>query len=460
MKLPQAPPPFNDLFRGLDPARFPPILSNAAATDHEGQYRHWDTLHRIPPPDGLTPEEWWLRTKFARLSILKRLPLTDTAGHNFNYALPDPALARLHMIDQRASVRASGEISMGEAVANPATRDRYIMSSLIEEAITSSQLEGAVTSRGVAKEMIRSGRRPRDKSEQMIYNNFQAIQFVRSQRRTPLTPEFVCQLQRIVTDGTLDDPADAGKVQSPDDTRVKVWSDSGQVLHNPPPADQLPERLEAMCRFANGEQVEGFLHPVVRAILLHLWLAYDHPFADGNGRTARALFYWSMLNQGYWLAEYLSISRILTKAPSQYARAFLYTETDNNDATYFLLYQLRVICRAIDEFYEYLKRKMREVRAVEALLKASVGINYRQLALLSHALRNPGRTYTFRSHATSHNVVLQSARTDLLDLEDRGLLVRRKIGKAFSFEAVPDLSRRLRHLASDPSSADAQPFPA
>ena len=61
----------------------------------------------------------------------------------------------------------------------------------------------------------------------------------------------------------------------------------------------------------------GFIHPMIRSIILHFWLAYDHPFVDGNGRTARALFYWSMLRHGYWLFEFISISQIILKGPDQ-----------------------------------------------------------------------------------------------------------------------------------------------
>ena len=420
------------------------MLSGASSTTGDGQYRHWDTMRRIPPPDGLTVQEWWLGTKFSRMSLMKQLPLTDADGRQFTYGLPDPALAMLHRIDQRVS----GEIGISEVVVNPGTRDRYIVNSLIEEAITSSQLEGAMTSRVVAKEMIRTGRPPRDTSERMILNNYHAIQFVRENRKSLLTPELLCEIQRIVTNGTLEHEEDAGRIQRPEDDRVIVETeDRRTLLHKPPPAEQLPGRLDAMCDFANGVWSEGFLHPVVRAILLHFWLAYDHPFADGNGRTARALFYWSMLSEGYWLAEYLSISRILRGAPAQYGRSFLYTETDDNDTTYFLLYHLKVICRAIDEFYSYLHRKVSEVRDVEKLLKSAIGLNHRQLALLSHALRQPDTVYTFRSHANSHNVVRQSARSDLLGLEARGLVERGRVGRAFAFYAVPDLADRLREQA-------------
>jgi Fic family protein len=277
----------------------------------------------------------------------------------------------------------------------------------------------------------------------MILNNYRAMEFMHEEMGPELTPDLVLELHRILTDGTLDDPDAAGRLQAPGDDRVVVLDEKGAIVHQPPAADQLPERLEAMCTFANGGGSKTFLHPVVRAILTHLWLAYDHPFEDGNGRTARALFYWSMKTQGYWLAEYLSISRILRQAPSKYSTSFLHVETDDHDATYFILYQLSVIRRAIEELQEYLKRKMTEIRNFEKLIASSVHFNHRQLALLRNAIREPHQRYTFQSHAMSHNVTHQTARTDLLALARAGLLERHKTGKQFVFSPSRDLPDRL-----------------
>ena len=83
----------------------------------------------------------------------------------------------------------------------------------MEEAITSSQLEGAATSRRVAKDMLRSGRTPKNRSERMIVNNFRAMQRIRELRATPLSPALICDLHRIVTEGTLDNPEGAGRIQ-------------------------------------------------------------------------------------------------------------------------------------------------------------------------------------------------------------------------------------------------------
>ncbi len=441
MRIPLKPPNVGELLENIETEKL--VKSLSASHSPDGKYRHWNELRHLEPPEGLDHKEWWLGIKMARMHISHPVPLTDSQGESFTYSIPDGAMERMHKIDQRAS----GRIEVSELVTNPSTRDRYIINSLIEEAIASSQLEGAVTSRRVAKDMIKTRRNPRDKSEQMILNNYYAMEFVREYRHESLTPEFVCELHRIVTDKTLDDPDDAGRLQVSGEERVIVW-DRGQetILHTPPPAEQLSERLKALCRFANGKEPEGFLHPVIRAIIVHFWLSYDHPFVDGNGRTARALFYWATLKQDYWLMEFLSISRILNKAHAKYPRSFLYAETDDRDLTYFIIYQLKVILRAMRELNEYLRRKMEEVKKVELLVKGKEDFNHRQLALIGHALRHPDGFYTVESHRSSHNVAARTARTDLNDLASRDFLLRGSLGKAQYFVPPEDLAQKLREM--------------
>lgn len=440
-----APPPnFDDLLAALAGSgnRIAEVLRAPVPANGSG-YIHWDKLRHLDPPGNLTHEEWWFSLKWGRQHLLRAFPLTDPEGNYFLYGTPDAVQRSLHQVDQRCS----GEIAMPEVVtADDQARQHYLVNSLMEEAIRSSQLEGATTSRRVAKELLRSGRPPKDRSERMILNNYRALQFMR-EVGTQLAPETVLELHRIVTEGTLDDPGAAGRLQTPDEERVGVFErDTDRLLHSPPPAEQLPARLEQLCDFANDEDdSERFIHPVVRAILLHFWLAYDHPFEDGNGRTARALFYWYMRTRGYWLVEYLSVSRILSDAPSKYARSFLLTETDERDTTYFIIYQLKVIERAVAELHEYLDRKVREIRDVERLMKSGAAeFNHRQLALLGHAIRNPGQIYTFQSHSASHTVTHETARNDLLPLLDKGLLQRRRVGRRHLFTAHPRLADRLR----------------
>jgi Fic family protein len=383
-----------------------------------------------------------LKLKLARGQGRRQLPLTDIQGQRFTCVLTDEALSRLHWIDRFAS----GRIEAPEAITNEATRDRYVVSSLMEEAIGSSLLEGAATTRQDAKQLLRSGRQPRTRAETMVVNNFQTMQFIRRDLEEPFSVELILEIHRMVTEGTLDHAEDAGRIQSPAEPRVDVGDpiDPTVVLHQPPLAEDLPQLLDDLVDFANQGEDGPFVHPVVRSIALHFYLSYLHPFVDGNGRTARALFYRSMLRQGYWLAEFLSISRLLYLAPAQYGRAFLYTETDDADFTYFLIHQLEVVARAIEELLAYLEVKVADVRAIEKAVRNFPGLNHRQIALLSHAARRPDAVYTFDSHRRSHNVVYQTARLDLLDLEARGLLERRQVGRQMRFYPVPGLADKLQ----------------
>lgn len=287
----------------------------------------------------------------------------------------------------------------------------------------------------------------------MIVNNYRAMLGLSEYRDQPMTVEAVNRLQRMLTEGTLRDPDAAGRVQRPGEERVRVVASDGTIVHVPPPAEQLEERLASMCAFANEGPASPFVHPVVRAIVLHLWLAYDHPYEDGNGRTARALFYWSMLRSRYWIVEFLSISRVILRTPAPYYRAFQYTERDGFDATYFVLHQLRVIRQAIEDVQAYLRAKQAELGRASRLLRGT-DLNHRQIALLSHAMRHPDAEYSFRSHQSSHRIAFQTARLDLLDLEERGYLVRTKRGRAFYFLPVADLDRPIVGPHAPPVSSD------
>jgi Fic family protein len=422
----------------MKPDQYPAIWKAVSEPPFRGKYLHWDELRHLRVPDGLSHGELWAGLKGQRLGLRKAIPLRDIHGQRFTYILPDPIPEQLHVIDRGAG----GTLELPEQITNADTRDRYVVHSLIEEAITSSQLEGAVTTRRVAETMLREGRPPRDRDEQMIMNNYQTMQRIRSLKAERLTPDIIFELHRLVTEGTLDDPSGAGRLRRESEP-VDVADQYGEVFHVPPPAHELDERLEAMCRFANDGSKQEFIHPVIRSIALHFWLAYDHPFIDGNGRCARALFYWSMLHHGFWLCEFISISRVILKARSAYYTAFLHTESDENDLTYFLLYHVQVLQTAVDQLHKYIKAKVDELRQLEHELRGLEALNHRQRAIISHALRHPNHRYTIESHRNSHSVVYQTARTDLLDLVRRGLLRAYKIGKTWQFQPESDLAEKL-----------------
>ncbi|NNM58302.1 MAG: Fic family protein [Legionellales bacterium] len=449
MKLPRKPPNIDTILESYEDKKLLDLMFHSRiqlkpVTDNN-EYVHWDKLRHLKPPANLSSEEWWFTIKWARRLLYKPLPFNDIRKQPFVFAVPDPLLYKLSMID-----RAMGNSAQSNSYAlNTQIRDTYSVNLLIEEAITSSQLEGAVTTRNVAKEMLRSQRKPRDISEQMILNNYHAMQFIRGLKNETLTPNIVMELHRIISLDTLEKKEQEGHFRTAEDDIRIVDVREDLILHTPPNADELAERLQKLCDFANAriDDEKLFIHPVIKAILLHFILAYDHPFADGNGRTARALFYWSMLHQGYWLTEFISISHILKKAPVKYGKAYLYTETDDNDVTYFLFHQVEVILNSIQALHQYLEKKANEIKEAKQLLLAtnrlSEQFNFRQLSLIRHALRHPQMHYEIKNYQHSHNITYDTARTDLLALAEHGVLVKQKIGKKFVFVAPAELRKRL-----------------
>ena len=446
MKMPTPTPSLLDLAREGRFERIPDLLASGIGKFPENKYPHWSKLRFLSPPEGFTSEEWWLAIKMARGSVRHPLPLADKAGRPFAFSDSGYLYRMLHEIDRDAG----GRIELPADVATADSRNRYLVNSLFEEAITSSQLEGAATTRRVAREMLRSGRKPRDRSERMIVNNYRAMEFARDLVREALSVPMLVELQRLLTEDTLDDPDAVGRFRRPSDQVYVIDQRDGTVLHEPPDANEIDERVERLLRFANAPDDAPFVHPVVRAILLHFMIGYDHPFVDGNGRTARALFYWAMARYGYWMTEFLSISTIIRKAPVQYARAYVFSETDDNDVTYFLDYNLRVILRSIRQLHAYLGRKAQETHDVQQLLDRSVSasvLNHRQVALIVAMRKRPDALHTIESHRRSHHVSYQTARTDLLDLAELHLVTTAKRGRAFVFKAAVDLEQRLRGLA-------------
>lgn len=442
MKPPPPAPSISDLSGG-DPLRELRLRQRAKTTPDDA-YLHWDKLRHLRPPEGLTSEDWWLVLKLKRESNAIQVPLLCAKNGRplqlSRHARIDQALAE-------ADRQLAGTVATPQPVLEKDTRDRFVASSLMEEAIHSSLFEGAVSTREAAKDLLRSAREPINRDERMIVNNFRAMERLGELRKHPLTVDTVLELHRIITDGTLDDPGCAGRLQTPADDRVEVYDRRiNRTVHTPPPAEQLPERMQRLVDFANApdDNRGTYLHPVLRSILLHFQLAYDHPFADGNGRTARALFYWSMLRRGYWLTEFLSISRLLYANRAPYERAYQLVESDEQDGTYFVLQQLEALGEATTALYAYVAKKTAELRDFAKLLRQRNELNHRQLALLHHALRKPDTTYTHESHANSHRVSIVSARADLLGLVDLGYLRKARRGKRFLYAPVPNLGKLIK----------------
>lgn len=444
MKIPPQAPAFSDLLSShggrLAGAIGDPRYASFVR-ECEASYRPWRKVRVIARSRGLDPEVAWLLITINRVQRYTQVPLRGAAT-SVRFLLTDHASRDLMLIDQHLA----GLLGPDTGALSKARGEQLIRTALREEAIASSMIEGAATTRTEAKRMLRLGRKPRTRGERMVLNNYEAIQHLRERRHDPLTPEMLLEVQEILTRDTTDDPDEVGRFRTVKDRVEVIDLRDGELIHTPPPADELPARLEMLCAFANDTTQTPFIHPVVRACLLHFQIGFDHPFCDGNGRTARAIFLWSMLRHGYWLFEYLPFSRQIYQSVSQYTRAYLDTETDGFDATYFILYNLRIITQIREDFAKYVAKKHERLKAVERVARDVPDLNHRQRDIITRLARDPDQTISIAEHADKHAVVYETARTDILGLAEKGYLKQRKIGKRYEFFADAKLLRELGDL--------------
>lgn len=425
MKIPATPPSFSDISKYID-GKHTEFLSLHQKIPASDKYLHWDDLRYRPVPDNLSSELYWLATKMSRSSTKVELPLIENSKINrpFHFTRPDILLSKLRKVD----LKSGGVVTAQDKASVDIDSQRYLTRSILEEPFSSSVLEGAATTRQKAKAMIDNGDTPRSKDDRMVLNNYRAMAFIKENKSEPLSPDLIRECHRIITTDTLEDPDMSGHYRANDE--INVGDDFGNIFHQPPPFKELEGRMDRLCAFANmtEEQSDRFIHPVIKAITLHFMLAFDHPFIDGNGRTARALFYWSLLNSNYWIMEFVSISAIIKRAPIKYGKAFLHTETDEADLTYFLLHQLDVILTALNELDDYLeKQKHRHAQADRLILDQK--LNARQRSLLIEFSRRRLNYTTIHMHEKQESVSYLTARSDLERLADNNWLIKDATGR-------------------------------
>ncbi|OLS63446.1 Fic family protein [Pseudomonas putida] len=421
------------------------LISTFSAVDDKGRYLHWhDFRHRVP--SGINAEAAWCTVKLSRTLMQRFIGLRAEDDSPFKYCLPDYAQTVIHAIEH-----INARLGLVVSKDSPVNENNLFLveSLMMEEAISSAQLEGAATTRKVAKEMLEKEREPVNDDERMIFNNFLLMKLAKHSSEQPLSLELIRRFHAEATRSVQEEHACPGEIRRTNDIHVKGRDE--EIVHQPPDAALLLERLERLCDFANqqhdGHDGRTFIHPAVKAIILHFMIGYEHPFNDGNGRTARCLFYWYMLKSGYWAFEYISISALLKQAPVQYGESYLFTETDEFDLTYFVYHQLKIIERAMDGFLVYIENKRNELRDVMGLLMQSgfdKDLNFRQVQLLKKVLRDPGRLFVAKEVKNDFEVSEGTARADLEKLVKLKLLAKVREGKTWCYVARGDAADQIR----------------
>lgn len=389
--------------------------------ESDQKYFYWDDVKYRKNAPFDNPVDNWGLIKAHRFMRYERI---NFGYFRFCYYITPDTAKNLHDFDLKL---------MGDLQKDPMLKSEkleFFKNSLLEEAVASSQVEGAATTTDVARDMLKSGRAPRNESEQMIVNNLRAINFIREFQEDDIDFKMIIELHSIMTANTEADNC-SGNFRS---SEVFVTDHvDGEIAHTPPDYRLVEKLMGELCDFINDDTV--FIHPIIKASIIHFMIGFIHPFLDGNGRTARALFYWFLLRKGYSMIGDISISRVILESRTQYDKAFLKTEYDENDINYFISYSIKNIRVAFEKLTKYRDKKLAERQKSYAITYELIkkGLNQRQADLIGYLYWKNNSTVTLNFYAEKNNIVRQTAKKDLIELMGLNLLTENSLSKPFKY---------------------------
>lgn len=386
----------------------------------------------------ITAEEAWFILTMRRKFSQENSKIQTVNGGYFGWSKNMYIERMLHDF----AMKLGGNLITDTLSGGKSRKDRFLRQSLVEEAIASSQLEGAATTRQSAKKMLVENTKPRNHDEWMIFNNYQTIRKIESETsRYPLSREVLLDLHILMTKNSLDEDKIGRWRTDADEIIVKRQiANEEMIVHVPPRDKELQKEIDKLIDFANDKDDEDeYLDPVVKAIMIHFWFAYIHPFCDGNGRLARSLFYWYLMRHGYWLISYVPISTVLRRAAGSYADSFVYSEQYMDDLSYFVDFNLSKLQLALKMFDDHVKNVRDKAATIDTLLPRHTDFNDRQKQVLYHLLGKSGDEITAQRHADFHEVSWITASQDLKQLVVAGYLSQSKIGREVLYSGTDQL---------------------
>lgn len=376
-----------------------------------------EILHRLPVTVSIG--QFWPELEAARRGQSQTLPLKDQRGEPFWFVLN-------RSIEQQCNVIAA--LARRDVAFTGPEFDALYEEAVVDEAVYSSVIEGAFTSREQAMDFLRWNRTPRSKSEQMIKNNYDALTYVLEHLDEPIGEETILAIARIVTRSAAE-----VQVTGYREGMVYVTGREG-VVYTPPRAEVVPEMMRALVKFIR----ESELHPLLKACIAHFYLVYVHPFGDGNGRTARALSYMMLLQVGYDFFRYVSVSGVVAEERGRYYRAMRSVEESDGDMTYFIDAYSAMLARTVQKMEDHLKYHVLAGQKLKAL-EAGGSLNERQLNGARWLLESANTGVTAEAWRKKYEVVTETARRDLLALCAAGVLAREKDGRKAVFRILREI---------------------
>lgn len=386
-------------------------------SDLNNNYIHWDKFKdmQIPEPD-YRMDIWAKMLAERDQGFYRRLSFPS---FEINWWISNSLEAQLHKLD----IGLAGGRDL-QVLLEPKHIHRHKTNALLDESITSAQLAGVTVSKKAAKEMLLKKRAPQDVNEQVCVNIYRSLQLAYARKEENLTVDLLLQLHQALTKDTIKQKG-IGLYRT--NNKVDLSAVDASAGYKPVDALYIPSVVEQLTGLYNNDTEPYFIHPLVKACLIHYIITTARPFKDGNGRIARLLAQMYLLKKEYWVAAFISVSNVVSKFRQQYHKTFSQAQSDNNNAGYFIQFYIQSVQMAFKSLRDFALRIDKE--KIEKPVPKIPGYNERQTAILQWLKEEGTKVVTIRELRSVYGVSKETARTDLTALVEKGWIKYYHINK-------------------------------
>ena len=306
---------------------------------------------------------------------------------------------------------------------NYISSEEMLLDSLADESFYSSTIEGAFSTRKVAKELVTDKRVPSSKSEKMIYNNHMALKYGLEDKENQITEDLMLKIFELISKDTLDEETQINKYRVED---VVVRDKRGEIIHEGAHVDNIQSMMDDLFRFMYSNNI----NPIIKSAIFHFYFVFVHPFPDGNGRTARATSYIYLVKEGYDIFKHFSISALIAQKKSKYYKCIKDVEDNELDMTYFIEFILGVVSESIDIILDKYTRKHIENYIFMELVDKGVNITNEQKKIIKYILNKENYSATIENYTKKNKSSdYKKVNKDMNYLTDIGILTKSKEGR-------------------------------
>ncbi len=218
------------------------------------------------------------------------------------------------------------------------------------------------------------------------------------------------------------------------------------------PADDCEYLLERLCVWLNGPGFEApnpgmvFVFAIIKAVMAHLYIAWIHPFGDGNGRTARLIEFITLISSGVPATAAHLLSNHYNQTRTRYYHELARASESNGDIIPFLNYAIQGLLDGLREQVESIQKQQWKVvwrDFIYRTVKGKSTLSKERKQKLVFAISNEERPMSVREIAELPKVVrlypglaLNTLKRDIHELTKEGLLVKDKDKIIAHFEAI------------------------